>query len=1063
MYGGVVCMAGTAGAVDLANASYTGKNGADITLNPSIGAITAVAVVDIAKLQPLMAHDAALAKYMLIQFDGASDIGLQSNYGSYNHDNNNSTPNLINTSGLWGNWNSQSNAYSVGMNNGFELASFWEGGVIAAVTLTYEYSKGTSGTFILLDAQGNVLQFEGGTYNTTLRGTGLTFNAVNFDSTIVADTYVFSDVVTAEEARALSQAAAMAYLSTTHTYYWEAASSSTWTGNSWSSTDGGAPSESLPTMGIVNVVFNNDETASISMSGATSVAMVSIQAGNYTLQGTSASADSLSVDTLSVSTGAEAGLKDLDINTTDFTNAGTLNLENVSINTAITNTGTVNLEGTINLDGLTGDLEGETIPTESNDYISRVTNYTVVSGGISDATGVTSWQINGAAVSGTPDFTDGVLSVAEEGAVYCIASDAGYTFSGTSIDGQTATGLVLNNANATLILESDSLSDGFITATANGGAIDLNGRELAQSKLGILDGSVKLTGSGTYDLGEDAALKSNLALGDDWTGTIKAMARIDTPAAVLNLAAYTRNGSAVQLGEVNVKSLTSNKMASVTVQSLAISEASVVNGPLTLSGGTLVLGGAGASLTVRSLTATGGLTVGVASQAVLEALNAAAIESGSVCIITLTEVPQSPCLLNTNEILVPQSRVASVSSVEKYAVSLQWTDSNTKLVYSAKPNPEYVAAKVGASTKNGHAGVKLLTQAFLELNPQATAPQSGLAKALDVVDADTMTDDAAAAIAGAATAVLGMAAHGDLDRQLQTIRNRTTIMGVNQSVVNDDMPYFNAWINAEGSYGTLGDDSTAGGYKLTSWGGTVGFDVDFTPTFTAGMALTAMYGNLSVTGADQAKGDLNSYYVSAFARYCASAWTHTFVATAGLANIKLDRTVMGEAIDGSTHGLSFGLMYEVGRVFALDEDATSCLQPILNITWRHTGVDGYREKGESLALKVGDQTLDTVTVGLGARMQTVVGENVYNRTSIFEARVLAKFDLGDRHSTTSVGLAGIGAEIESAELGAIGLEAGAGLTIPLGDDGGSLFMDAAIELRSNYTNVNGTIGYRINF
>ena len=156
-------------------------------------------------------------------------------------------------------------------------------------------------------------------------------------------------------------------------------------------------------------------------------------------------------------------------------------------------------------------------------------------------------------------------------------------------------------------------------------------------------------------------------------------------------------------------------------------------------------------------------------------------------------------------------------------------------------------------------------------------------------------------------------------------------------------------------------------------------------------------------------------------------------------------------------------MYEVGHVIALDEDATACLQPVFNITWRHTNVNGYDEKGSDLALEVGNQTLDTVTLGLGARVQAVVGESMYNRTSIFEARVLAKFDIGDRRSTAEVGLAGAKAEIESAERGALGLEAGAGLTIPLGDDGGNLFMDAAVEMRADYLNVNGTIGYRINF
>ncbi|MBR3902827.1 MAG: hypothetical protein IKJ29_04180, partial [Akkermansia sp.] len=64
---------------------------------------------------------------------------------------------------------------------------------------------------------------------------------------------------------------------------------------------------------------------------------------------------------------------------------------------------------------------------------------------------------------------------------------------------------------------------------------------------------------------------------------------------------------------------------------------------------------------------------------------------------------------------------------------------------------------------------------------------------------------------------------------------------------------------------------------------------------------------------------------------------------------------------------------------------------------------------------------------------------------------------------SKVGLAGLTTEVESAEIGAFGLEAGAGLTIPLGDEGSSIFMDASVELRADYTNVNGTVGYRINF
>lgn len=197
--------------VTLEDAVVTGNG--TLTLPESTGAITAVAVVNIDVLKAAMAKDAPLAKYTLINFDAGSDIGLQTNYSSYDHDSNGETANLINTSGLYGIWNN-GGAYGVGMNTGtgFESADFWQGGVTAAITLTYEYNKGTSGTFTLMDAEGNVLKSLGGDYNTTLRGQGLSFDTVVLDKSIVTDAYIFNQVVTADEAKALGQAAAEAAL-----------------------------------------------------------------------------------------------------------------------------------------------------------------------------------------------------------------------------------------------------------------------------------------------------------------------------------------------------------------------------------------------------------------------------------------------------------------------------------------------------------------------------------------------------------------------------------------------------------------------------------------------------------------------------------------------------------------------------------------------------------------------------------------------------------------------------------------------------------------------------------
>ena len=389
----------------------------------------------------------------------------------------------------------------------------------------------------------------------------------------------------------------------------------------------------------------------------------------------------------------------------------------------------------------------------------------------------------------------------------------------------------------------------------------------------------------------------------------------------------------------------------------------------------------------------------------------------------------------------------------------------------ADRNDSYVTDKLAPTSPNGAAGAELLDATLVYDNPQAMRDvMPDRAALLDAVDAGRVSDENLAAVAGSSIATMGMALSGDVERQLRAIRNRTTSMGVNECVVNEGMPYFNAWVNAEGNRSDLDKDGTLAGYTVDSWGGTVGFDVDFDPHFTAGLAITAMYGDLTASGPEtKAEGDMDTYYVTLFARYAKSAWTHTFVGTIGLMDGSFDRTVnIGGAnyqTEGDTDGMSFGLMYEVGYVMPLDEDATACLQPIFNVMLRHAGVGSYTEKGSDAALDVDSQSVTTLTFGLGARLQAVVGESLYNRASIFEARALVKADVGDRSSEVDVAFVGSShtATVESAELGAVGVELGAGLTIPVGDDDGSIFIDGAVELRSGYTNVNGTVGYRINF
>ena len=337
------------------------------------------------------------------------------------------------------------------------------------------------------------------------------------------------------------------------------------------------------------------------------------------------------------------------------------------------------------------------------------------------------------------------------------------------------------------------------------------------------------------------------------------------------------------------------------------------------------------------------------------------------------------------------------------------------------------------------------------------------------MDYGKMNDRDAAAVAGASTAVLGQAFAGDMDRQLNAIRNRSAMGNCSQDAVVLDNKSgsleqpgkFFAWVNAEGNRAEQDNDGSAAGYTLSSWGGTLGAGMQVNDKLTLGLALTAMHGDLKSDGPDSLDADMGLGYLSAFARYQGGSWSHSFICSHGALKTDYKRYALGNTHKGDTEGESVGLMYELSHSMQLGSD--SLLSPVFNIAYRHTGVDAYNESGSDAALSVGEQELDTVTVGLGARYAATVGQQTLNRACAFDARALVKYDLGDTQSDTTVGFMGYAtrADIESAERGALGLELGAGIAVPVGP--GSIFTDAAVELRSDYMNFNAAAGYKIQF
>lgn len=646
--------------------------------------------------------------------------------------------------------------------------------------------------------------------------------------------------------------------------------------------------------------------------------------------------------------------------------------------------------------------------------------------------------------------TSGLLLSVEEGAALSIVADQSSSLTTTYATEPTPgvleyEGLV---GKGSLVADASAAAE-IVLNTASGTGYIFEG------SLADYNGTITLKGEGTQAFTQDAAATSfrvtggNLVLADT-VSTVGSLQLSGTGQAYVNLVDENNAGSnrtfavknELRLGEGSTLNLTLNL-----TQAMLDGTAAITSTSASYTGGSVSLNLVGMD---EGLDLTGGETV-------------TATLISSVTTVTDTEVS-----LARPEDKLLQKYFGNTARVEVQGNNLVLTGTTV----TAETADFHASA---ALTQNGRTGAAMLDDLYATTNPQLNAPGSVAASVLNELEQMILAGDNAAAdrrmaaVAGASATAMGMAFAGDVQRQLKAIRNRTTTMGVNDAYVNPDMPYFNAWVNAEGSYRSLEQDSTYAGYEFNSWGGTLGFDADITPNWTAGLALTAMYGSLTAKSAEMAEGDLNTYYVTAFARYAPSAWAHTFVASVGMADASLDRTVSYSGgsyrTGGDTDGYGFGLMYELGYTVPLDEDGQSALQPVFNITYTHSNLGAYSESGD-MAVRFGDQTMDTLTLGLGLRAQTTIGENIYNRTSLLEGRVLAKCDIGDRSSSASAALAALGhtaGEVESAEVGAFGVELGAGLTVPVGQEGGSLFFDASLELRADYTNVNATVGYRINF
>lgn len=327
-----------------------------------------------------------------------------------------------------------------------------------------------------------------------------------------------------------------------------------------------------------------------------------------------------------------------------------------------------------------------------------------------------------------------------------------------------------------------------------------------------------------------------------------------------------------------------------------------------------------------------------------------------------------------------------------------------------------------------------------------------------------------AAVAGSTVPTLGTAQRDAIRSHMIRMRDHVGTMGLNSDFSYDELPFYHCWVEGTGSFTKFDNDNLMSGYRLNSWGGSLGADVDVDNTTSVGIALSALYGDFSAGSADRATGDMDSVYLSLLGRFRKNRWTHTLIASFGLSDFSVDRTVnygVGQyETHGETSGWGLALMYEITRDYALTPEGDSILQPLLNVSIAKTSLRAYNESGEDdMALNVGKQEWFSGSVAVGVRWLGEVGTAVFDRAAQLELRANVAQDFGDTCGEAEVALRanpGVSRKMKANEAGTTALQLGVGLRIPVNEQA-TIYTNANTDFRSGMSTWNVTAGFRYDF
>jgi autotransporter-associated beta strand protein len=605
-------------------------------------------------------------------------------------------------------------------------------------------------------------------------------------------------------------------------------------------------------------------------------------------------------------------------------------------------------------------------------------------------------------------------------------------------DGEIPT--VANRAQSSSSLSASSLS-GYGVLDLNGDTLTLTGSEDTAFVAGYsTSGTVAKTGTGTQILAGDGSSDYQL----DVDGGVLALMNSDNSSvsyesvsvdnATLYLAPDDSNGSYTSLELAKSATFGANSTLGVEVDDVA-------NAPT-------------AFLTSTEQSTFQGGSNGATIYATASADTSGA-DSLNMTIASNATVSGGDLSVETDGVLADGFFYTNVKALQVGSDIVLTGTANTSNPYN-----------VAASTTNTKAGANLLWNAHSDIASGTTlaALQEALGDAFADGDTASMSRMLSASVGSTVTGILAAANSAIANEQLR-VRERATGIGFN----DDRRSHF--WIEGIGRFDTLDASGDEAGFEWNSWGGAVGADFKVSDNTVLGLSLTALTGDFSSSASDSADGDMDAEFLSLFARMQSGRWSHTVVLTGGIGSASYDRTVTYPGgryrTNGDVDTTSFGALYQVAYDVPLNERNTAIFQPLATIAFHTASADDVTEKGAGNAnLSVSGMDMSSVEVTLGGRVAGVLMQNATGRDVTGEFRLEVVQSMGDTQAEADVRFAelpgSLAQKVEGAELGSTGIRFGAGISVPVSQQG-NVYGNAQAEFRSGSSVVNAAIGFQYSF